>query len=99
MYRVVSVQYFMDEMQDYEVNPYIENLRFLDVNSWEQARFMGYCGVQVYSKKKLSPTDLLTFSWEEEEDHEKEITNEEVERLQKKAEQIQKILEDNGKKL
>ena len=89
----------MDEMQDYEVNPYIENLRFLDINSWEQARFVGYCGVQVYSKKKLSPTDLLTFSWEEEE-HETEITNEEVQRLQAKAEQMTKLLQqNNGKKL
>lgn len=97
MYRVVTPQYFMDEMQDYEVNPYMENLRFLDVNGWEQARFLGYCGVQVYSKKKLSPQDLLSFSWEEEE-HETEITDEQVARLQAKAAHYEKLL-NNGKEL
>ena len=98
MYKVVSVQYFMDEMTDYEVDIYMDNLAYLDVNGWEQTRFLGYCGVQVYSKKKLAPSDLLTFKWEEEE-HQTEISNEDVERLQAKAEQMEKLFKNNGKEL
>ena len=98
MYRVVSVQYFMDYMTDYEVDIYMDNLQYLDVNQWEQTRFLGYCNVQVNSKKKLSPQDLLTFSWEEEE-HETEITDEQLARLQAKAAYYQKLLTNNGKEL
>jgi len=100
MYKIVTPQYFMDEMKDYEVGIFMDNLGYLDVNQWEQTRFLGYCGVQVYSKKKLSPQDLLTFSWEaEDSEHETEISNEDVARLKAKAEQYQKLLNDNGKKL
>lgn len=99
MYRVVSVQYFMDVMDDYEVDLYLDNIPYLDVNQWEQTRFLGYCSVQMFSKKKLTPTDLLTFEWEAPDKGEIEISNSDIQRLKEKSEQYSKLLNRNGEKL
>lgn len=84
-------------MQEYEVNTIIENLPYLDRNLWEQNRFAVYSNIQIHSKKKLSPTDIVKFAWDSESiDTETEITNEDIERLKNKAEQIYKSI-NNGK--
>lgn len=31
---------------------------------WEVARFASYCALQPHSKKKLKPTDIITFEWD-----------------------------------
>jgi hypothetical protein len=32
--------------------------------SWEQARFIAYVIAQVNSKKKIAPSDIMKFSWD-----------------------------------
>ena len=71
-------QYVLDDMQMYYANK--------DV--WEANRLTAYITAQVNSKRKLKVTDLVTFPWEEESASESDnrITKEDIERLQKQAE-------------
>lgn len=93
-FKVVSIEYFLDEMQEYEVNTIIENLPYLDRTSWEQHRFQVYSNVQMNSKKKLSPTDIMKFAWDKEENT--SITSQEIERLKNKSKEISNTIINNG---
>lgn len=94
-HHLVSVEYFMDRMQDYEIDTLLDNLQYDGVNEWEQTRLKIYSTAQMMSKKQLTPKDLMEFPWEkeeekeEEEEHKTSISNEEIEMLQKEARKIQ----------
>ena len=76
-------------MQEYEVNTVIENLPYLDRNMWEQHRFLIYTNIQMNSKKKLNPSDILKFKWDEDyKDDSTSITTQEIERLRNKSQHI-----------
>lgn len=74
-------------MQDYEVNTIIENLPFLERQAWERNRFLVYTNIQMNSKKKILPTDVLKFAWDKTEEN-TTITNEEISRLKNKSKEI-----------
>ena len=87
----------MDDMQDYEVNDVLECLTFLDRPSWEMARLQTYATVQVNSRKKLEPSDILSFPWDSDyTKKEKDITEKDISRLTGKAEALSKIIKKNG---
>lgn len=92
-YKIVSVDYFMDRMNDYEVDSIIENIQYDDVAGWEQTRLRIFSTAQMMSKKKLTVKDIMVFPWEkedeEEEEHKTSISNEEIEMLEKEAKKIQ----------
>ncbi len=48
---------------------------------------IAYIIAQVNSRKKLNPTDIIKFAWDNEEEMNKEtsMSNEDIERLRKKA--------------
>lgn len=73
----------------YELEPLISNIHKKNKESWEQTRLLAYITAQVNSTKKLKPSDIISFSWDEASDT--TISNEDVERLKNKAKQyIQK---------
>lgn len=74
-------------MQEYEVNTIIENIPYLDRQKWEQTRFLVYSNVQMNTKKKLSPTDVMKFPWDNNEQTQS-ITNEDIERLKERSKKI-----------
>jgi len=79
----------MDEMKDYEVYLLIDNIELSERNDWERSRFESYVLCQINSKKKLSPTDIVKFSWDnEKQELSTEISQEDIDRLQKKSEEI-----------
>lgn len=85
----------MDEMEEYELYEIIDNLQYLDRNDWERTRLSIYSNVQMNTKKKLNPKEILTFPWENEHVNEKvniEITNDEIQRLRDKSKAIGKII-------
>lgn len=94
----------MDELQDYEVNDILECLPFLDKPDWERTRLAVYTNVQINSKKKLEPTDIMTFPWENEEltgkrgasplqsPKEKSISDSDISRLKARASALSKII-------
>ncbi len=83
----MDIEYFLDKLQWYEVNSYLSNIKYLDSNSWEQTRLLLYAVSSIFSKKHLKLQDCLKFPWEQEE-HNTEISNEDIERLKKQAEII-----------
>lgn len=87
----------MDDLQDYEVNDILECLPFLDVPDWERTRLEMYTNVQINSKKKLEPTDILQFPWESGEVSDTSISDSDISRLTDKASALSKIIKKNGK--
>ena len=71
----------------YEVQPLITSMHLKYRDSWEQSRMIAYIIAQVNSRKKLNPTDIIKFDWDNEKEINKEtsISNEDIERLRKKA--------------
>ena len=67
----------------YEIKPLISHLHFKSRDSWEQARLISYVIAQVNSRKKLNPTDIITFDWDKKDKVENEttISNADIERL------------------
>ena len=89
----IDPDYFLDEMKWYEVEACIKGLENKNKASWEQCRFISYMIAQVNNTKKLKLTDILSFNWDKEEDNKNTmITNEDIERLKNKANQIIKKL-------
>lgn len=87
----------MDEMEEYELADIMNNLSYLDKNDWERTRLSIYSNVQMNTKKKLTPKDILTFPWENEpKEVNNEISKEDIERLRSKSKIIEKKLH-NGK--
>ena len=74
-------------MQMYELEPLISNIHKRNKESWEQARLLAYITAQVNSTKKLKPSDIITFSWDEDTTGDTSISNEDVQRLKNKAKQ------------
>lgn len=86
----LSPEYFLDKMQFYEIPIMVRNMNLKHKDSWEQTRFISFITAQVNSSKKLKPSDLMVFSWDEEvEDKSKSISNEDRERLKNKSKQYE----------
>ena len=71
----------------YEVQPLITSMHLKYRDSWEQSRMIAYTIAQVNSRKKLNPTDIIKFAWDNKEEINKgtSISNDDIERLRKKA--------------
>ena len=65
-YRICSIEYFMDELQQWELNTIIKNIKYLDRNEREIDRYKLYVSIQSNSKKKLKPEEILPLAWDKE---------------------------------
>ena len=83
------MDYFMDELQDWEVYDIYSMLQYADSTSWEQTRWLMYVIAQVNSRKQLKVTDILNFSWDQTQKN-ITITDDDIKRLKEKAEIIGK---------
>ncbi len=63
----ISPDYFLDSMQNYELDALMQNYDKTYKTSWEQTRFMAYITAQTQSIKRLKPTDIMQFPWDKEE--------------------------------
>ena len=96
---VCSVDYFLDKMQPYELSIICDSLHLRQKDSWEQARMISYIMAQVNSTKKLKPTDIIKFGWEDVDDTtepNKPLTKEDVEQIKAIALQREKELKKLG---
>nr|DAY34681.1 MAG TPA: hypothetical protein [Caudoviricetes sp.] len=91
----------MDTLQEYEIEPIVQNLEYYEEGDWSRTRFLAYCNIQKSSTKKLKPTDLITFPWEKEESSTEQIngnseplSKEDIQRLKEQARIISQTLED-----
>ena len=95
-FRLCSIQYFMDEMQTWEINDMIENIPYTDRALWETARVNAYVVAQVNSKKKLTQQDILKFKWEDmsnlmHEEHIIEMSNADIKRLEELSKNFKNV--------
>lgn len=82
----LSPEYVLDRMQLCEARSLLKYDNYSSRDSWEQSRLVAYIIAQVNSTKKLSPTDILKFSWDNEHSNNNtSISNEDIERLRQKA--------------
>lgn len=81
--------YVLDEMEPYEINAALEGLEYKYKEKWEQTRMICYVIAQSNSTKKIAPTDILKFPWDNKRETSEDIRIEQndIERLKKKAEQ------------
>lgn len=63
--KLLSLQYLMDEAQEYEVYLLYDSLKYANRPEWEQTRLLMYILAQVNSKKQLKIEDLMSFAWDE----------------------------------
>ena len=63
-YKVVSVEYFMDKMQPYELPILLSKMNLSVKWDLEMTRHLMYIIAQVNSKRKLKLTDIMKFDWD-----------------------------------
>ena len=82
-------------MKFYEIPELVKGLNLKNRDSWEQTRFVAYMTAQVNSTKKIKPTDILQFEWDEKEPvEEKMISKEDRKRLSIKTDEVLKKLKN-----
>lgn len=78
-----------------EVESFIDGLNRRNRESWEQTRLLGFIIAQSNSTRTLKQTDILRFSWDEEEKKDTSVTDEEIQRLRAKAKEVESQLNPN----
>lgn len=91
-YKVCSLDYFLDNMQPYELDAILDNIEYSVKVSWEQTRFIAWMQAQSFSTKKIKLTDLIQFGWDNIKNT--SISTDDIERLKNKAIQI---INNNGR--
>lgn len=90
------MEYFLDELQQWELNLIVNNIKYLDRNEKEIDRYKLYISVQANSKKKLKIEDIMKLPWDDEQDEKwsKEY-KEEIDKQRKEAEErMQQIIKN-----
>lgn len=80
----------MNDLTEYEAALIIQNLEFADRPLWEMTRLKMYASVVAYSKKKIQPTDILKFSWEQPE----QLTDEDFESIEKQRIEFEQLIKN-----
>ena len=88
-------------MKPYELVIICDSLHLRVIDSWEQARLISYVIAQGKSTKRIKPTDIINFGWEQTEDNKpivqsKELTLNDVEQIKAIALQREKLLKEKG---
>lgn len=87
-YRTTSPDYFLDRMDTYEAELFIDYLPYIDKTSWEQTRQIVRATFQIMSKKQLKISDILTMPWDTEaENH--DVDKEQMERVKALAKSLE----------
>lgn len=91
-FKVVTVEYFMDKMTEWEINDIMDNLPYLDRNLWETCRLNTYINMRMNTTKELELTDIIKFKWDDVSNNTDkggiEISNEDIQRLKEKAKHL-----------
>lgn len=78
-------------MQLYELNEILKNYQYHFKNEFEQTRILSFIIAQSNSSKKLKPSDILKFDWDNQETETvetKQLTKEDIEMYRRKAKEI-----------
>lgn len=89
--------YVLDEMTMFEFEKLLEYSFYAHQDEWEQCRYNSYVNVQMNSKKKLKPQDILPFTWDNNTKRETIVSEKDKKRLREFAKKQEEILNKNGK--
>ena len=64
-YRLVSYEYFLDHLQEYEIPLLVQGIPQADRPQWEMCRLRTFATASMFSKKNLKLTDIMQFAWDE----------------------------------
>lgn len=96
---MVTSDYFLHKMDTWEAMEMVGMLEYADRQAWEQTRAQVYVAAQSNSKRKLKATEVMKFPWDsdiEKSTLTKELTEDDRERLRKRAEMIREKYIKNG---
>ena len=96
---VISYEYFCDKLQDWELLWLLQNMNYAYKNEWEQTRYLLYFSIAPYTKTRYNSIQEffpLSTDKNQKEEHNTEITNDEIEQLKKKSKQIEKMFMKEG---
>lgn len=80
-YKLLQIDYFLDELQMYEAEDIVKNLPYIDRTEREIQRYQLYVAIQANSKRKIDIKDVMKFAWDKVETEEVEYTEAEEKRL------------------
>ena len=96
---IISYEYFCDKLQDWELLWLLQNMNYAYKNEWEQTRYILYFSIAPYTKTRYNSIQEffpLSTDKEQKEEHNTEITNDEIAQLKKKAQAMEAILNKQG---
>lgn len=102
-YKAVTVPYFMDNLTHWELQLLLKQLHLCTKQNWLSAREIMLSNLQPYSKKSLKPTDILTFSWEQDpktlakQKESDRMTKKDLERMKMNADRMIQIVQERNK--
>lgn len=67
--KLVSYEYFMDEIQEYELELLFENIGWTYKNEWEIARLESYCSLCAFGKPKKTMQEMIPLMTDKNEDY------------------------------
>lgn len=94
-YKVVSYEYFCEELQPYELYNIVGGLGYTDINLWESTRIKVFSTASMFSKKEMKLKDIIKFPWDEETETEPP-TESEINKVKNNVKLMEKIL-NNGR--
>jgi len=63
-FRIIDIQYFMDELEEWQIVDIINNLKYVDRIERENSRAILYTLIQSNSKKKIKIGDIADLPWD-----------------------------------
>lgn len=97
--RLVTYEYFMDEMQDYEIQTLSGMLDYVDYNEWRRMRLLYHGILAPHMKRPTTPEKLIPLPGDDAlEEHNIEMTNAQRDILKKRASRLQEKMFANKKK-
>lgn len=101
--QMISYEYFMDYLQDWEIPLLAENFNHALKDEWEMTRWSVYATLRPYLKKgdsDKSPQDLFPMPYDKDsytEEHHYEMKNEHLEKVQESARKLEQHLKNKHK--
>ena len=96
---IISYDYFCDKLQDWELLWLLQNMNYAYKNEWEQTRYLLYFSIAPYTKTRYNSIQEffpLSTDKNQKEEHNIEITNDEIAQLKKKAQAMEAMLNKQG---
>lgn len=99
LYRIIVIElhfeptYFFDSMSIQELNLILSNYDYRFRSNLENTRTLAYIEAQANSRKRLKPSDIMSFRWDNETKETKpKMNKKQLEAIKAESEEITKIL-------